>query len=176
MARKLDFYKIHTPCKRAQFFKPDLSDEYKAILKKYKDGKLGTTAAGDPYIPEHFQTVKMQAEGWVCETDDEGIFETEAATTADGELAKFVLRQLRCFSGAAGFTPATENPEDKKAHAEKQVELVMRFYERSLDRNSPRDIMADLRKELEREYNLMGDYKVSQWAQMKAEIDAGKSK
>lgn len=175
MAKHLNsFYRIFTPCKSAQFFNPMISKEFAALKRKEKEGKLGTTASGDPYIAEHYQTERMQAEGWVGETDKDGIFETDGTSNEDKEVAKTVLRSLRCFSGIGGWSPLNDDKDESKQWAEKQVELITKFYEKSLDKNSPRDIIEELRKELTNEFTVAA--KTNKWAELKAEIEASKPK
>lgn len=126
---------------RMQFFDVNLSEEYK---KKFleKRGALGANHMGTPYIPEMYMTKNHLADSWVCQTDEDGRFETPDDSQESKDLAKMILRSCVCF---AGIDPISV---DRRNTKEVVNEKIIAFWAKLIDRSSPKDLLEELTKEL----------------------------
>ena len=144
---KINFYRLNTgltTCKRTQdgstpptamLFDVNQSEEYSKILEQR--GKLGVTLSGQAIIPESRHTEDMLAEGFVAELEADGIFETPDCSPDSKEVVKSILRQIVFTAGIDGWLPLEE-----------QHKKMVEFWEKILDRSSPRDVIEELADEL----------------------------
>lgn len=135
MARN-KYYRLETGLHAAQLFQVDLSEEYK---KKFLDkrGSLSANHMGTPYTPEFYHTPNMLADGWVCQTEEDGRFETPDDSAESKELAKLLCKAFICFAAIDSWL----SQEDKN-------KATVAYWTKIIDRSSPKDLLEELTKEL----------------------------
>jgi hypothetical protein len=124
-----------------QFFDVKLSDEYK-IKFLDKRGKLGSNHLGHLDIPELHHTKAMLEDGWVCQSDEDGRFETPDDSQESKELAKMILRACIPF---AAIDPISVDPRNT---TEVRNQKIVAYWAKLIDKSSPKDLLEELTKEL----------------------------
>lgn len=144
--------------KPLELYDVKLSAEYAEILRRAKlrtndpDG-LGVTTDGKPFIPEHFHTPEMLADGLIAVAEDDGTLDT-----VNKDIAKSCMKQLWIspfFGRQTGKKLEKESPFD--------AESLRKLLESKLDKGSPQDIIDELIEEARR----MKDPKLMQAQQAK---------
>lgn len=134
MAKKMDWYRLHTRMPKMPVYLISESADWQAVLKKAADEKLGFNSMGQPKTAEMFHTQKMLDETYIDETDEEGILDTD-----DKELAKYVLYNIKAFSGL---------PIQHEGNPDIYIPHYMKFFRSILDKSSPTDVLIELESEM----------------------------
>lgn len=135
--KKFDYYRIHTGVSRMSFYNVNDNPAWQEILKKGKEGKLGTIAGtNSPVTPEMKFTEDMLFSSFVDETDEDGDIDIDQN---DKEFAKMVFMSLKHFAAVPHF----EETDPAKA-----IPKYMAYFRSILDKNSPTDILELLEEDL----------------------------
>ena len=127
--------------KNMQFFDVKLSDEYRTKFLE-KRGKLGSNHLGNLDIPEAHMSKDHLADSWVCQTDENGDFDTPDDSQEAREVCKMILRSCVPF---AGVDPVDVDPRNT---FEVRNQKIIAYWAKSIDKNSPKDLLEELTKEL----------------------------